>query len=318
MSDKDSNIKEAEIVDYILTARSLGKRYKNFKALNDFSIHVPKGAIYGFVGKNGAGKTTFIRLVCGLQEPSAGSYAIYGTENNDPGISRCRRRMGAVVETPSIYQDMTAEDNLKEQYRIIGLPSFDSIPELLRLVGLENTGKKKAKHFSLGMKQRLGIAIALAGNPDFLILDEPVNGLDPQGIIEVRELILKLNREKGITFLISSHILDELSRLATHYGFIDSGHMVKEMSAAELDAACRKCIRVQVSDVRALSRVLDEMDLEYSILSDTMADIFAKINVSQLALALAEQGCDIISLDEREESLESYYVNLIRGGNRNE
>lgn len=305
-------------MDYILTARSLGKRYKNFKALNDFSIHVPKGAIYGFVGKNGAGKTTFIRLVCGLQEPSAGSYAIYGTENNDPGISRCRRRMGAVVETPSIYQDMTAEDNLKEQYRIIGLPSFDSIPELLRLVGLENTGKKKAKHFSLGMKQRLGIAIALAGNPDFLILDEPVNGLDPQGIIEVRELILKLNREKGITFLISSHILDELSRLATHYGFIDSGHMVKEMSAAELDAACRKCIRVQVSDVRALSRVLDEMDLEYSILSDTMADIFAKINVSQLALALAEQGCDIISLDEREESLESYYVNLIRGGNRNE
>ena len=305
-------------MDYILTARSLGKRYKNFKALNDFSIHVPKGAIYGFVGKNGAGKTTFIRLVCGLQEPSAGSYAIYGTENNDPGISRCRRRMGAVVETPSIYQDMTAEDNLKEQYRIIGLPSFDSIPELLRLVGLENTGKKKAKHFSLGMKQRLGIAIALAGNPDFLILDEPVNGLDPQGIIEMRELILKLNREKGITFLISSHILDELSRLATHYGFIDSGHMVKEMSAAELDAACRKCIRVQVSDVRALSRVLDEMDLEYSILSDTMADIFAKINVSQLALALADQGCDIISLDEREESLESYYVNLIGGGNRNE
>ena len=305
-------------MDYILTARSLGKRYKNFKALNDFSIHVPKGAIYGFVGKNGAGKTTFIRLVCGLQEPSAGSYAIYGTENNDPGIARCRRRMGAVVETPSIYQDMTAEDNLKEQYRIIGLPSFDSIPELLRLVGLENTGKKKAKHFSLGMKQRLGIAIALAGNPDFLILDEPVNGLDPQGIIEVRELILKLNREKGITFLISSHILDELSRLATHYGFIDSGHMVKEMSAAELDAACRKCIRVQVSDVRALSRLLDEMNLEYSILSDTMADIFAKINISQLALALADQGCDIISLDEREESLESYYVNLIGGGNRNE
>ena len=305
-------------MDYILTARSLGKRYRNFKALDDFSIHVPKGAIYGFVGKNGAGKTTFIRLICGLQEPTDGSYTIYGIENTDPGISRCRRRMGAVVETPSIYLDMTAEDNLKEQYRIIGLPSFDSIPGLLRLVGLENTGKKKAKHFSLGMKQRLGIAIALAGNPDFLILDEPVNGLDPQGIIEVRELILKLNREKRITFLISSHILDELSRLATHYGFIDSGHMVKEMSAAELDAACRKCIRVQVSDVRALSRVLDEMDLEYSILSDTMADIFAKINISQLALALADQGCDIISLDEREESLESYYVNLIGGGNRNE
>lgn len=301
-------------MEYILTAESLGKQYRHFKALDSFSIHVPKGSIYGFVGKNGAGKTTFIRLICGLQEPTSGSYTLYGVKNTDPGITKSRRRMGAVVETPSIYLDMTAEDNLKEQYRIIGLPSFDDIPELLRLVGLENTGKKKAKNFSLGMKQRLGIAIALAGSPDFLILDEPVNGLDPQGIIEMRELILRLNQERQITFLISSHILDELSRLATHYGFIDSGHMVRELSARELDAACRKCIRVQVSDIHALTRVLDEMDIEYNIFSDTMADIFARINVSSLTLALAEQGCDVISLTEREESLESFYVNLIGGG----
>ena len=301
-------------MEYILTAESLGKQYRHFKALDSFSIHVPKGSIYGFVGKNGAGKTTFIRLICGLQEPTSGSYTLYGAKNTDPGITKSRRRTGAVVETPSIYLDMTAEDNLKEQYRIIGLPSFDDIPELLRLVGLENTGKKKAKNFSLGMKQRLGIAIALAGSPDFLILDEPVNGLDPQGIIEMRELILKLNQERQITFLISSHILDELSRLATHYGFIDSGHMVKELSARELDAACRKCIRVQVSDIHALTRVLDEMDIEYNIFSDTMADIFARVNVSSLTLALAEQGCDVISLTEREESLESFYVNLIGGG----
>lgn len=301
-------------MEYILTAESLGKQYRHFQALDSFSIHVPKGSIYGFVGKNGAGKTTFIRLICGLQEPTSGSYTLYGAKNTDPGITKSRRRMGAVVETPSIYLDMTAEDNLKEQYRIIGLPSFDDIPELLRLVGLENTGKKKAKNFSLGMKQRLGIAIALAGSPDFLILDEPVNGLDPQGIIEMRELILKLNQERQITFLISSHILDELSRLATHYGFIDSGHMVRELSARELDAACRKCIRVQVSDIHALTRVLDEMDIEYNIFSDTMADIFARINVSSLTLALAEKGCDVISLTEREESLESFYVNLIGGG----
>ena len=301
-------------MEYILTAESLGKQYRHFKALDSFSIHVPKGSIYGFVGKNGAGKTTFIRLICGLQEPTSGSYTLYGAKNTDPSITKSRRRMGAVVETPSIYLDMTAEDNLKEQYRIIGLPSFDDIPELLRLVGLENTGKKKAKNFSLGMKQRLGIAIALAGSPDFLILDEPVNGLDPQGIIEMRELILKLNQERQITFLISSHILDELSRLATHYGFIDSGHMVRELSAKELDAACRKCIRVQVSDIHALTRVLDEMDIEYNIFSDTMADIFARVNVSSLTLALAEQGCDVISLTEREESLESFYVNLIGGG----
>ena len=301
-------------MEYILTAESLGKQYRHFKALDSFSIHVPKGSIYGFVGKNGAGKTTFIRLICGLQEPTSGSYTLYGVKNTDPGITKSRRRMGAVVETPSIYLDMTAEDNLKEQYRIIGLPSFDDIPELLRLVGLENTGKKKAKNFSLGMKQRLGIAIALAGSPDFLILDEPVNGLDPQGIIEMRELILKLNQERQITFLISSHILDELSRLATHYGFIDSGHMVRELSARELNAACRKCIRVQVSDIHALTRVLDEMGIEYNIFSDTMADIFARINVSSLTLALAEKGCDVISLTEREESLESFYVNLIGGG----
>ena len=212
---------------------------------------------------------------------------------------------------------MTAEDNLKEQYRIIGLPSFDDIPELLELVGLADTGRKKAKNFSLGMRQRLGIAIALAGNPDFLVLDEPINGLDPQGIIEIRELILKLNRENGITFLISSHILDELGRLATHYGFIEKGRMVKEISAKELDAACRKCIRVQVSDIKAFSRVLDEIGLEYKIFSDTMADIYGKINITCLVLALDKENCDVISLTEREESLESYYVNLI-GGKKNE
>ena len=305
-------------MDYILTAESLSKHYGHFKALDGFSIHVPKGAVYGFVGKNGAGKTTLIRLICGLQEPASGSYTLYGVKNTEPGIAKCRRRMGAVVETPSIYLDMSAEENLKEQFRIIGLPSFDDIPGLLRLVGLEGTGKKKAKDFSLGMKQRLGIAIALAGSPDFLILDEPVNGLDPQGIIEIRELILKLNREEQITFLISSHILDELSRLATHYGFIDSGHMVREMSAKELDAACRKCIRVLVSDIHALARVLDGMDFQYNIFSDTMADIYAKVNVSELTLALAGQGCDIISMTEREESLESFYVNLIGGGKGHE
>ncbi len=304
-------------MEYILTADSLSKRYRNFKALSNLSIHVPKGSIYGFVGKNGAGKTTLIRIICGLQEPTSGNYNLYGVKNTDSRIAKCRRRMGAVIETPSIYLDMSAEENLKEQFRIIGLPDFDGIPELLKLVGLENVGKKKAKNFSLGMRQRLGIAIALSGDPDFLVLDEPVNGLDPQGIIEIRELILKLNRERQITVLISSHILDELSRLATHYGFIDGGHMVKEMSAKELDAACRKCIRMQVSDIRALTRVLDDMELEYRVLSDTMADIFARVNVSKLTLALAAQGCDVISMTEREESLESYYINLI-GGKSNE
>lgn len=304
-------------MDYILKADSIGKRYKNFKALDNLSIHIPKGAIYGLVGKNGAGKTTLIRIICGLQSPTSGNYTLYDIGNNRKEITKSRRRMGAVVETPSVYLDMTAEDNLKEQFRILGLPSFDGISELLKLVGLENTGKKKAKNFSLGMRQRLGIAVALAGDPDFLVLDEPVNGLDPQGIIEMRELILKLNRERSITVLISSHILDELSRLATHYGFIDNGRMIKEISSQELEAACRKSIRVEVSDIRTLARVLDDMKIEYNIISDTHADIYAQIEVSQLALALAKENCEIFTMQERDESLESYYVNLV-GGYKNE
>lgn len=304
-------------MDNVLTVSGLSKHYKNFKALNGFSMNVPKGAIYGFVGKNGAGKTTLIRIICGLQNPTAGEYSIYGVKNNQKEIGKTRRRMGAVVETPSIYLEMTAEENLKEQYRILGLPSFEGIPELLKLVGLQNTGKKKAKNFSLGMRQRLGIAVALAGDPDFLVLDEPINGLDPQGIIEMRELILKLNREHQITVLISSHILDELSRLATHYGFIDKGQMVKEISAKDLENACRKCVRIEVSDIKALSAALDSMKVEYNILSDNTADVFAKLSVSKLVHEMEKVNCEIISMQERDESLESYYVNLV-GGAANE
>lgn len=304
-------------MEYVLTTSGLSKKYGKFQALSDLTMHIPKGAIYGFVGRNGAGKTTLIRLICGLQEPTQGAYSIYGIDYTDKAISKSRRRMGAVVETPSIYLDMTAEDNLKQQALILGLPSYDSIPEILKLVGLDNTGKKRVRNFSLGMKQRLGIAVALMGNPDFLVLDEPVNGLDPQGIIEIRELILKLNKEKQITVLISSHILDELSRLATHYGFIDKGHLVKEISAAELEAACRKCIKVEVSDTKALVRVLDAEGLEYEVISDTVANIYGKVNLSQLVLALAKEECELISSHEQDESLENYFINLV-GGEHNE
>lgn len=221
--------------------------------------------------------------------------------------------MGAVVESPAIYPDMTARENICQQYRMLGLPSDDGIDELLQLVGLGDTGKKKAKNFSLGMRQRLGIAIALSGNPDFLVLDEPTNGLDPQGIIEMRELILKLNREHGITVLISSHILDELSRLATHYGFIDGGHMVKEMSAQELETRCRKCVRIEVSDTKALARVLDGMKAEYRIIDDTHADIYAEIPVTELVSELAKENCTVKNLTEQDESLESFYMNLVGG-----
>ena len=300
-------------MEYILTTENLGKKYRNNIVLNDFNMHVPKGAIYGFVGRNGAGKTTLIRLVCGLQEPTEGSYTLYDVVNSDKNIVKARRRISAVVETPAIYRDMTAEDNLKQQYRVLGISSFDSIPQLLKLVGLAHTGKKKVKNFSLGMKQRLGIAIALVGNPDFVILDEPTNGLDPQGIIEMRELILKLNKERQITFLISSHILDELSRLATYYGIIEKGPMIKEMSAEELESACRKCMRIEVSKMSALTSVLDGMGIDYKVLSETQADIFAKMNVSQLTLALDKEDCEVISLETKDESLESYFISLTGG-----
>ena len=303
-------------MEYVLKTNALCK-YKDCKVLNGLSMNVPKGAIYGFVGKNGAGKTTLIRLICGLQKPTSGEYTLYGRKNTDKEILKARRRMGAVVESPAIYLDMAAKDNLKHQYRMLGLPSYDGLEDILKLVRLEKKEKKKAKNFSLGMRQRLGIAVALVGDPDFLVLDEPVNGLDPQGIVEMRELILKLNREQQITVLISSHILDELSKLATHYGFIDKGRIVKEISAEELEAACRKCIRLEVSDTRILSRVLDRMNVKYAIISDRAADVYAQINVSSLALALAKENCEVISMRERDESLESYYVGLV-GGKENE
>lgn len=301
-------------MEYVLQTNALTKQYRHFKALSNLTMNVPKGSIYGFVGKNGAGKTTLIRIICGLQSPTSGSYSLYDTDYSAPLILKARRRIGAVVETPSVYLDMTAKENLRQQYLILGRPSYDGIDELLALVGLSDTGSKKAKNFSLGMRQRLGIAIALAGDPDFLVLDEPVNGLDPEGIVEIRELILKLNRERQITVLISSHILDELSRLATHYGFIDAGHMVKEISAEELEAACRKCVHVKVSHTAALSHVLDALSLEYRILSDTEADIYGEPSVSELVLRLKEAGCELFSIQEHDENLESYYIRLIGGG----
>ena len=300
-------------MEYVLTTDRLSKRYGHFKALDDFSMHVPKGAIYGFVGKNGAGKTTLIRLVCGLQIPSGGSCTLYGIKHTDKNIIRSRRRMGAIVETPSIYLDMTAEDNLKVQNRILGNPTDEGIRELLDLVGLKDTGKKRARHFSLGMKQRLGIALALAGSPDLLVLDEPANGLDPEGIIEIRELILRLNREKRITVLISSHILEELSKLATHYGFIHHGKMLKEISADELERSCQKCIRLTVSDMKAFCRVAEEGGKSCQVLSDREVDLYGDTDLTDLILKLAENNCRVLSFQEHDESLENFYMNLVGG-----
>lgn len=300
-------------MDYVLTTDGLCKKYKGFKALDNLSIHIPKGSIYGLVGKNGAGKTTLIRILCGLQAPTYGTYTLFGTVNTDKAAASARQRIGAVVETPSLFSDMSARDNIIQQYRLIGKPDDSEADNLLRLVGLENTGNKKVRNFSLGMKQRLGIAIALSGNCDFIILDEPVNGLDPQGIIDIRELLLKLNRELGITVLISSHILDELSRLATHYGFLENGHLLKEISAEQLENICRKYLYVKGEKIHLLMEYLDDKRIDYYTLGENELQVFGKPDINDIVLSLNNKGFRFVSISEHEESLESYFINLAGG-----
>lgn len=304
-------------MEYILETNNLEKRYKDFKALNHLNIHIENGSIYGLIGKNGAGKTTLIRIICGLQEPTNGTYTIYGEKNNGSNIASVRKRMGAIIETPSIYREMTARDNLIEQYKLVGQPSLEGIDELLKLVGLENTGKKKAKNFSLGMKQRLGIAISLANNPDFLILDEPINGLDPQGIIEIRELILKLNKELRITILISSHYLDELSKIATHYGFLDNGSIIKEISSEELMKKMEHKIELKVSNQKDFVKHFEENGISYEVIDNKTINVYGKYNLSKLMAELSKKNLIADEVHEQEETLENYYINLI-GGAKND
>lgn len=218
-------------MDYVLKTEHLTKVYGKQKAVNQVSMRVKKGAIYGFIGKNGAGKTTFMKMVAGLAPQTEGTIELFGSKD----LENQRKRIGSLIENPGVYANMTARENLEVIRRSFGIPEKQTVDDTLAFVGLAGNNKKKVKNFSMGMKQRLGLAISLLGNPDFLILDEPMNGLDPEGIKEIRELLLKLNRERGITILISSHILGELSKMATHYGIIKDGILVEEFEAAGQD-----------------------------------------------------------------------------------
>ena len=221
-------------MDYILTTDSLTKEYHHYKAIDSVSLHVKKGDIYGFIGRNGAGKTTTLKIIAGLAKPTSGNFSLFGQSYEDVIKNNSFSKIGSLIEEPGIYPDMTAFDNVYLKCIYAGINDKSYAMDLLKLVDLDRTGRKKAKGFSLGMRQRLGIALALVGDPEILILDEPINGLDPQGILEIRETILKLNSEKGITFIISSHILGELSKMATRYGIIDKGMLVKEFTDKEL------------------------------------------------------------------------------------
>ena len=298
-------------MEYIIESNSLCKNYLKHRVLKDLGVHIPKGSIYGLVGKNGAGKSTFMRVITGIQEPTSGEYKLWGVPNTDHKVSKMRKRLGAVIENVSMYPALTARQNMKQQYRILGIPSFDGIDDLLQLVGLDASSHKSVKNYSLGMKQRLGLAMTLAGSPDCIILDEPMNGLDPEGIIEMREIILKLNKEKDITFVISSHILDELSKVATHYGFIDDGSIVEEITSQQLEDKCRKSSVIEVDNVSELVKLIEGTDVEYSVESDTKLVIYDEYDINTILPSMIQKNIKLISFGSNNESLESYFLNLV-------
>ena len=302
----------------VLITSGLSKRYKKQMAVDRVDMHIEQGDIYGFVGENGSGKTTVIRLITGLISPYEGGFTLFDVANTDKRIGDARSRIGAIVESPSIYMNMSAYDNLKTQCMILGTDSDEKIRSALADVGLEALygEKKHVSDFSLGMRQRLGIAMALLSDPDFLILDEPMNGLDPAGIVGIRELILKLNRERGITFLISSHILSELSLVATKYGIISKGKLIKEITAKQLHNECTKTTAISADDPQKLLQIVKsriDNPVEYS--PDGIV-IAGQLDLNALLSAIIDGGVQILSINCSETSFEDYYLSLIGGARK--
>ena len=302
--------------EVVLGTRAVSNNYGLTAAVAGVSMTIGRGDIYGFVGRNGAGKTTLMRIVTGLVSKSGGEYELFGCPDQDAAILSARRRVGAIIETPALYPAFTAEQNLKMQCMTAGR-GFAAVADVLRAVGLSGTGSMKVKNFSLGMRQRLGIAAALITEPEFLILDEPVNGLDPEGIVEVRELLLRLNRERGVTVLISSHILGELSKLATRFGFIERGRLLKEISAQDLEKECRRSVVLHMNGIARFAEAMQKLGVsEYRVLSQTSAEVFAERSISAFAAALSEVGLEIFRVSENEADLEKYFMQLIGGEER--
>lgn len=303
------------MTEFVLKTNQLTKKFKHDYALEHVNVSIKKGEIYGFIGQNGAGKSTFLRLVTGLSFPTSGAIELFGS-NHASNMTEAQKRMGAIIENPALFPNMTAYENLEVHRLQKGIPGKDCIDKTLELVGLEDTGKKKAKNFSLGMKQRLGLAIALLSDPEFLILDEPTNGLDPMGIVELRQLIKKLNREKGLTVLISSHILSELHQLATKFGIIHKGKLVEELTAQELDEKCRQHLRIQVDQASQAALVLEHelMTTDFEVLSDGTIKLYDYLDdVRTVSKTLTKHGLVIEHLSQNGEQLESYFSKLIRG-----
>ena len=298
---------------------ALSKLYKEFKAVDAVDMTIYEGDIYGFVGENGAGKTTLIRLACGLIHPSSGDYAIFGVSSEQSGIAEARHKTAAIVEAVALCRSMTALDNLKLHAKLVGVnKTDDELNAILENVGLDSQAilKKKAGNFSLGMRQRLGIAIALLSEPKFLILDEPMNGLDPQGFIDVRETILKLNKQ-GVTFLISSHILSELDKICTRVGFLTHGRLVKEISFDELHQLARKKITLRIKNAESVAKTLTEhFNLKEVKIDGDFIAIYDTLDVNELMKFIFSQGLVVESISSSEETIEDFYQQLIKGGIR--
>jgi ABC-2 type transport system ATP-binding protein len=309
-------MKEVKVMnEYVLKTNHLSKKYQDKMALNKVSLSIRKGSIYGFIGQNGAGKSTSIRLITGLAYPTTGTFELFG-ENNERGLIEARKRIGTIIEGPALYPNMTAYENLEAHRLLKGIPGKECIEKTLTLVGLQDTGKKKAKNFSLGMKQRLGLAIALLGDPEFLILDEPINGLDPMGVVEIRELLKKLNKEYGITILISSHILSELHLLATHYGIIHNGELLEQLSAKELNEKCQQYLHIKVDDPNKAVTVIESQlaTHEFKVLPDGTIKLSAYVDVpGEVSKVLTNEGLVIEQFMPMGEDLETYFTNLIGG-----
>lgn len=302
------------MAETILKVNGLQKSYKHKTVLNDVNMTIQKGDIYGFVGKNGAGKTTLIRILAGLVDADKGDYELFGVSSQSGQIDNARKKICAMVESPAIYPDLSARDNLKMQCLITG-KDFTKIDELLTFVDLAKTGKKKAKDFSLGMRQRLGIALALVSEPELMLLDEPINGLDPEGIHQVRELLLKMHNEKQVTILISSHILTELSLFATRYGFIDEGRIIKEVLPEEIARNTQESCYIECDDLTKASIVLKRMGYsvapeQYGLRVDTDIDLMA------VCREFDKAGIQLTKHLRDQMDLETYFMNLIGGAKK--
>ncbi len=294
----------------VLKATGITKKYGAAKALDKVSIEIKRGMIYGLIGENGAGKSTFMRTIMGLISIDEGSIELFGTTD----LQAARRRMGQSIETPALYPELTARDNLRIQAANGGV-SDREIEDLLKMMRLENTGKKKAKNFSLGMRQRLAIANALITNPEFLILDEPTNGMDPAGMAEMREIIQRLVKERGITVLLSSHLLDELSQIATHYGILHEGNLIKELSKEELAQESRQFIKIDTSATEQAVTVLDSLGYrDYFVQSSRVIQLFEGIDqVAAINQALVEAKVPVDGIHLVGQKLEDYFLQLTGG-----